>query len=394
MPDSDHDAERLTPDEPVTLGRVVDWLEDRYPPHTAESWDAVGLVCGRRDAPLRTVLVTVDVTDAAIAESRRVGAELIVAHHPLLLRGIHTLDEATPKGRRLTALIKAGIGLYCAHTNADTGPHGTVAALASALGLIDAVPLQATNPLQRDKIITFVPDDHVEIVLAAMAAAGGGAIGAYDSCSFRSSGTGRFRPLAGADPFVGTVGEVTDVAEQRLEMITERARRGAVLAALKAAHPYETPAYDVIELAPEPSGDGFGRVGAVAPTTLRGFAEQVAAALPAHASGVRVAGDPDRPVRRVAVLAGAGDSFLDAARHSGADVYVTSDLRHHPADEALAWDGAPALVDIAHAAAEWLWLPPLADAMRAATGVEVIVTEACSDPWTFTVPTGKDRTPA
>jgi len=239
-----------------------------------------------------------------------------------------------------------------------------------------------------DKLVSYVPESHVDAVVDALADVGAGRIGPYERCAFASQGTGTFRPLPGADPYVGEIGETERVAEVRIEMVLARKLRRAAVAALLAAHPYDVPAWDLYELAAQPSDElGLGRVGSVArPVSLRDFAGRVARALPATPAGIRVGGDLDRPVRRVAVLAGAGDSLLDAARGSGADVYVTSDLRHHPASEALAWPGAPALIDIPHWAAEWLWLPALQRRLSAAVAargadVPVEVSALVTDPW-------------
>jgi putative NIF3 family GTP cyclohydrolase 1 type 2 len=177
-------------------------------------------------------------------------------------------------------------------------------------------------------------------------------------------------------------------------MVLPRHRRSAVVAALRSSHPYEEPAFDVLELADLPGPRGSGRIGALAsPLPLRAFTAHVAAALPAGDGVVRVAGDPDRQVHTVAVCGGAGDFLLDRARASGADVYVTSDLRHHPASElrehAHADPSTPALVDVPHAAAEWTWLPMLAARLRAeprTTTVEVRVSEIDTDPWTYHLP--------
>ena len=180
------------------------------------------------------------------------------------------------------------------------------------------------------------------------------------------------------------MGEAERVDEVRIEVVFPRGRRAHVVRAMLAAHPYEEPAYDVLELAdPRIGTTGTGRIGDVEPTTLRAFAEQVAAALPATAHGVRVAGDLDRPVRRVALCGGAGDFLLDTVRGTDADVYVTSDLRHHPATEFLEHEG-PALVDVAHWAAEWTWLPVLARRLEGALGdtVEVRVSTRSTDAWT------------
>ncbi len=314
-----------------------------------------------------------------------------MAHHPLLLRGVHAVDVRTPKGRMVTDLISADVALYCAHTNADVGADSTVSSLASALGLQDIRPLRPRAPTAADALdalITFVPADELDAVADALTAAGAGAVGDYDRCFFASPGTGHFRPLPGAHPHLGTIGSDERVAEQRLELVLPRDRRSAVVAALYAAHPYEQPAFDLIELAADPTRPathGLGRVCRLAEeTTLAEFAETVADAIPAYPGGVRVGGDPARPIRRVAVQAGAGDDLLDDARAAGVDVYVTSDLRHHPASEALAWPNGPALIDIAHWAAEWTWLPVVARLVEP-LDVRIVISDLCTDPWTFVV---------
>ena len=192
--------------------------------------------------------------------------------------------------------------------------------------------------------MTFVPVEHAEAVRAAITAAGAGVLGDYDSCTFTSVGEGRFRPLDGAAPVIGRVGEVETVAEARVESVLPRRLRRQVVEALRAAHPYEEVAYDVLELAAVPgdrrSTRGHGRIGRLeTPTTLRGFADRVAEALPATAHGVRVAGDPDRTVETVVVGSGAGDFMLDTVLGTDADVYLTSDLRHHRAAEFLEHGG-------------------------------------------------------
>ena len=300
---------------------------------------------------------------------------------------MHGVAATTPKGRTLHTLLSAGCALLSAHTNADQAVGGVSESLALALGLTDLAPIVPAPADAVDKVVAFVPVEHAERVRDAMTGAGAGAIGDYDSCTFSAEGEGRFRPLAGATPAVGSVGELEVVPEVRVETVVPRARRTAVVRALLAAHPYEEPAFDVLELAdPGLATTGTGRVGTVAPTTLRAFAEHVARVLPATAHGVRVSGDPDRPVRRVALCGGAGDFLLDRLAGSDVDVYLTSDLRHHRAGEFREHDG-PALVDVAHWAAEWTWLPVLATRLADAMGdrVEVRVSTRCTDPWQFSV---------
>jgi dinuclear metal center YbgI/SA1388 family protein len=376
----------------ATLGDVVGLLHRRYDPRTADGWDRVGLICGDPAEPVERVLFAVDPAAVVVDEAISDGADLLVTHHPLLLAGVHGIGADTAKGRIVHRLIRAGVGLLAAHTNADNARPGVSDAIASALGVLDTSPLEGldADPAPLDKYLVYVPEPDTEALLDALAAAGAGQIGDYDRAAFVAPGTGTFRPLAGANPHIGRIGQVERVAESMLQMVAPRGRRAAVVAALRAAHPYEEPAFDVIELAPVPDGRGGGRVGELAePMPLRAFADLVARTLPGTAHGVRVAGDPHAPVRRVAICGGAGDALLGAARASGADVYLTSDLRHHRAGEHLDAGGC-ALVDVAHWAAEWMWLPQAArlleqDAAAAGFALGTTVSTTVTDPWTFHV---------
>ncbi|WOP20295.1 Nif3-like dinuclear metal center hexameric protein [Raineyella sp. LH-20] len=373
-----------------TVGGIVALLESWFPPATAESWDRVGLVVGDRSRPVSRILCTVDVTLAVVEQAIVMGADLVVAHHPLLLRGVHAVDAADPKGAMVLRLAEYRIALWAGHTNADIATGGVGEALADAIGLVDQRPMVPRPAPGLDNLVTFVPPDHLDTLVGALSAAGAGRVGAYDSCHFAAPGTGSFRPLEGATPYVGTIGEVEHVAEVRVEMVLPRSRREAVVAALLDSHPYETPAWHIVETAPGPAEAGLGRVGRLDPgLTLAEFGQRIADAIPATAGGVRIGGDPQRAVHRVAVLAGAGDSLLEQARALGVDCYVTSDLRHHPAGEFLERTqlnpAHPALVDISHWAAEWTWLPVLAD--RLTTDLDDVVVEISTlvtDPWTGT----------
>jgi dinuclear metal center YbgI/SA1388 family protein len=380
-----------------TLAEVVDRLDGFYDPRWADSWDAVGLVCGDPEQPVRSVLFAVDPTLAVVDEAVERGVDLLVTHHPLLLRPVSSVAATTPKGRVVHRLVANRVALHVCHTNADSADPGVSDAMAAALGLGGVRPLDPDPEPAMDKLVTFVPHADTGSVVDALAEAGAGAIGDYDRCAWTASGVGTFRPGPGANPTIGAVGDIEEVPESRVEMVLPRSRRDAVLTALRLSHPYEEPAFDLYETAGLPSSRGTGRVGVLPePTTLQQFAQDVAWALPATAGGVRVAGDPDRRVRTVALCGGAGDSFLDLARHSGADVYVTSDLRHHPASELREHghgepDGGLALVDVAHWAAEWTWLPVAAQRLQevlagAGTTVDTHVSRICTDPWQFHVP--------
>ncbi len=367
------------------LKDVVDLLHAWYPPDTADSWDAVGLVAGHPGQHVEKVLFAVDPTYDVAREAAAWGADLLVVHHPLFLKPVHGFAATTPKGRTLATLTGTGCALLTAHTNADQAISGVSESLALAVGLSDLEPIvPATGPAM-DKLTTYVPVAEANALRTVLAEAGAGRIGDYDHASFSSPGHGRFRPLEGANPAIGSVGEVETVAEERVEVVLPRARRATVVRALLTAHPYEEPAFDVVEMAdPGTAATGTGRIGSVAPTTLGEFAAAVARALPETAHGVRVGGDPERVVRRVAVCGGAGDFLLDTVAQTDADVYLTSDLRHHPAAE-FRENGGPALVDVAHWAAEWTWLPVVEARLHAALGdtLETRVSTTCTDPWTF-----------
>ena len=367
---------------PPRLADVVDLLHSWYPPSTADAWDAVGLVAGDPEAEIAKVMFAVDPTVEVAREAVEWGADLLVVHHPLFLSAVHGVAATTPKGRTLHTLTQGGCALLTAHTNADRACPGVSDALAGALGLRDVRPVMAQGvPL--DKLVVFTPVGDAGAVRAALAAAGAGHVGDYDTVSYTVAGEGRFRPLEGAHPAVGTVGELEVTDELRIEALLPRARRADVVRAVLAAHSYEEVAYDVLELAdPGIAATGAGRVGDVDEITLGAFADTVARALPPTARGVLVGGNLDRVVRRVAVTGGAGDFLLDGALASGADVYVTSDLRHHVAGEFLE-KGGPSLLDVSHWAAEWTWLPELAARLGEALGdtVEIRVSTLCTDVW-------------
>jgi dinuclear metal center YbgI/SA1388 family protein len=294
----------------VTVGDVVSFLDGRYPPAWAADWDRVGLVIGDPAAPIGRLHFVIDCVDETVAEAVAAGADMIVAHHPLLLRGVSSVARTTYKGRIVHDLIKHDIALYVAHTNADHADPGVSDSLARRLDLVDLRPLRPVEP---------------------------DGFAVYD-------GSDRFAVYGGSAP--SSLGDGSATAD----------------------------------------GRGSGRIGRLAaPMTFAAFTSIVAASLPATAAGIRAAGDPDRPVATVAVCGGAGDTYLDDAARSGVDVYVTADLRHHPASESLA-GGGPALIDAPHWATERPWLDDVAGAVRARTGLAVAVSDLVTDPWTSHVP--------
>jgi dinuclear metal center YbgI/SA1388 family protein len=364
------------------LADVIGVLEAAYPPELAASWDSVGLVCGDPADDVGSVTVAVDATAAVVDEVPDRG--LLLAHHPLLLRGVDTVAADTAKGALLHRMIRSGRGLFTAHTNADSASPGVSDALAEVLGLtVEEVLAPSAGGPDNDKWVVYVPVENADAVREAMFVAGAGHIGDYSHCSWSVTGTGQFLPHDGASPTIGSVGSVERVAEDRVEMIAPKRLRGHVLAALRTTHPYEEPAFDILALASVPEDVGLGRIGTLPrQETLAAFVSRVHDALPGTSWGIRASGEDDAEVSRVAVCGGAGDSLLDIVAGAGVDAYVTADLRHHPADEHRRRSNI-ALIDVAHWASEYPWCHQAAALLRDYFGdsLPVRVSAIRTDPW-------------
>lgn len=375
--------------------RLVDWValvDDLYPPADASDWDATGLQAGDPDDPVHAVLVCVDVTAATLDEAVHAGADLILAHHPLLFRPLQRLTPSTAAGGLALRAARQRIALLAVHSNFDVAQTGTTDPIVKVLDLRGTRVLAdpRPDPTAQVKLVTFVPRDDTTGVLQALAAAGAGVIGEYDHCSFRVSGTGSFRPSPSARPTVGERGRLNEVAEDRLEMLVPSERLDAAVAALLAAHPYEEVAYDVYPLATASHSPpkGLGRVGTLPESlSLRQVADRLAVGLPSP--HLRVAGDLDRSVRTVAACGGAGDALVEAAVAAGADVYVTGDLRHHPALDALSL--GLATIDAGHYATEAPAMAVLQEALSGAAAARgltarLIASTVRTEPWTSYAP--------
>ena len=202
------------------LRDVLALLEEWYPARWADDWDAVGLVCGDPDDEVRAIAARGRPGRRDRLRGDRGAAHLLVMHHPLFLRGMHGVAATTPKGRVVHGLVSGGCALYTAHTNADAPTDGVSESLALALGLRDVTPLEPAPAEPLDKLVVFVPVADADAVRRALAEAGAGRIGRYDSASFTSPGEGRFRPLDGATPAIGSVGELEVVDEARVEVVS------------------------------------------------------------------------------------------------------------------------------------------------------------------------------
>lgn len=297
--------------------------------------DPIGLAIGTLNKPVTKVLVTLDVNMAVAEEAIAKGCELIIAHHPPIFRKLSNLRTDNPTGQLYEKLIKHNIAVYAAHTNLDVAEGGVNDLLADALQLQDRQLLEETYAEDLLKLVVFVPQAQAETVREALAKADAGRIGDYEACSYTTVGEGRFRALEGANPFVGDIGSLHTEPEMRIEVVLPSSSKGRVLKAMLNAHPYEEPAYDFIRLDQKVNEMGIGRIGRLPEKmTLQQFAEFVKVQL--DVPRVRVVGDLQSSISKVAVLGGDGNKYINIAKRAGADVLVTGDMYFHVAQDAQA----------------------------------------------------------
>lgn len=368
---------------PVKCGTIMRWIEEWAPPFLAEDKDNIGLLVGSPEMEIQRILVTLEVTQEVVDEAVRKGAQMIVSHHPLFRDPLYRIRFDSYPASLVVRLIQHNIAVYAAHTNLDAAEGGINDILARRFGLTDVDFLVPTREERLYKMVVFVPSGYEEVVRGAMCSAGAGWIGKYSDCTFQTGGTGTFRPLAGASPFLGKVGELEKVSETRIETIVPEGKLESVVRAMMSTHPYEEVAYDIYPLKNRGKRFGLGRVGKLPrPQTLGEFAEELKHLLGQQT--VRVVGQLDKTVSRVAICGGGAAVFLNQAVRAGADVYVTGDVRHHDALNALAQ--GIALIDAGHHGTERVIVPVLAGYLRDKATEEsydllVEVSEVNTDPF-------------
>lgn len=345
---------------PVTVRAIMDAMEAWAPAGLAYDWDRPGLAIGSPDAPVSRVLVCLTICREAFEKARKSRAQLMLSHHPLIWEPLKHLRSDAPETRLCLDIAQAGIAVFSAHTNLDVAPGGVSHVLAQRLKLRQVRPLKAASQAAQVKLVTFVPEPHLRQVRDAVCAAGAGIIGEYTHCSFSTPGTGTFLPGGKANPFSGKKHQVNEEPEFRFEVLVTKARLDAVLRALRAAHPYEEIAYDLVTIENRDAAVGLGVRGELEkPLKLADFAAQVRRAL--GLSHVRVIGRPARRIQKVAALGGAGGGEIDQLPHD-IDVYVTGDVNYHQACAADA--RGLAVVDAGHAGTEACIVPVIASYLR------------------------------
>lgn len=358
-------------------------VEEIAPLGLAQDWDNVGLLVGDPEQPIRNVLLTIDVTKAVVAEAKRLKTDLIVSYHPVIWDGLKQVLAGGPT-HVVHELIRAGIAVFSIHTALDTVVGGVNDGLAEMLGIEDAKPLGdyvEYEPQKNYKFVVFVPVDALKKVTNAVFQAGAGAIGNYRDCGFHTDGTGTFLPLAGAKPAIGKPGKTEAVHEMRFETIVPTDKLDAVVAAMKAAHPYETPAFDIFRLFGYASRFGLGRIGRLgAPAKVPELVERIKKQTGAKAVGL--VGDAKRLVRTAAVCAGTCGKIVNTVMAAGADLYLTGEMKHH---EALAAQEAGlTCICLSHTVSERFILKKVARQLKSRMKqVNIKISKADADPFTW-----------
>lgn len=354
------------------------------PPVLAESWDNVGLQIGDPTARVERVLVALEISDAVVREAKELGASCIITHHPLIFGALKSVVPTNPVGRFVTELIRNEIALIAAHTNLDSVANGTNGVLAERLELANLKPLfpNGAGSGEMLKFVVFVPTDHVMAVIDAVHTSGAGVIGNYTHCTFRSPGTGTYKPGSSSTPYAGTIGELEEATnEVRLETVCPSKNLQKLIGAVKKVHPYEEVAFDLFPLInATPPETGLGLIGSLEEkTTLGELAERCRKAF--HVKHLGVVGEPSLGVKRIAVCSGAGGEVVRRWRPGMADVVLTGEVTHHQAAE-LRDRGAGAVL-LGHFASEVIVAPQLAELLAAELAgfaVEIHVARQETDP--------------
>ena len=366
-----------------TVQDLARLLEAAAPLAYQESYDNAGLQCGDPQADITGVLIALDCTPAVVAEAGRRGCNVVVCHHPVIFRPLKRLTGANEVEQTIIAALKNDVAIYAAHTNLDNVRGGVNDKLAEKLGLTGTRVL-APQPGTLARLSTYVPhrpaDQQADVagrVLAALYAAGAGQVGQYSGCSFQSEGTGTFTPGANSRPAVGAPGRPETVPERRLEVLLPLHRQAAVLRALRAAHPYEEVAYELVKLENTNQDVGAGLVGELpeplAPAAFRQLLKQrLLVPVVRHTAF-------EKAIKKVAVCGGAGAFLIGAARAAGADAYVTGDVKYH---EFFGAEGRLMLCDVGHFESEQFTGEVFRDLLMAGFGrtFAVLIAETPTNP--------------
>jgi dinuclear metal center YbgI/SA1388 family protein len=360
----------------ATLSDIIKIMDSIAPIRLAEKWDNSGLQIGDVGWPVRSVMVALDPAPIIVETACRKKKDLLITHHPLIFKPLSKIDLSSPMGDIIHKAIQNRLALYAAHTNLDSATGGINDIIAERIGLKNLKVLSEPEKIETFKLVFFVPADYEKKILDILFKTKAGVIGDYKCCSFRNRGTGTYKPGSSAKPFSGRAGEISHAEEIRIEALVKPDDLDSVITRLKKHHPYETMAYDIYPLNPEIGLQGLGRIGVTEKSTPLGqLADQIRKKL--NLKTVRVTGNLELLVEKVAVCSGSGSSLLGDFLSSGAEVFISGDLKYH--DARAAEDAGVGLIDIGHFGSEHLVVDVLAEKLsKAILEAELNVSvEAC-----------------
>lgn len=360
----------------MVIADIIQYLETLAPPGLQESYDNAGLITGQSGWECTGILCSLDTTEAIIEEAIANNCNLIVAHHPIVFGGLKKINGKNYVERTVIAAIKNDIAIYAIHTNLDNVMHGVNGKIAEVLGLQQVQVLQPKAG-QLQKLITFVPHQQAEQVRAAIFNAGGGHISNYSECSFNTEGTGTFNAGEGTNPYIGNIGEQHHEPETRIEIIFPAWLQDAVIKAMQAAHPYEEVAYDIIPLLNQHHQTGAGLVGNLPQAMPETDFLQILKKL-FQVPVIKHTALLQKNIQRVALCGGAGSFLINNALRSGADIFITGDMKYHEFFDA---DNRLIIADIGHYESEQFTINLLADGLaKKFTTFAVLKTKANTNP--------------
>lgn len=330
-------------DASIKIKDVTRYLEEWAPLSYQESYDNAGLLTGDPETAIKGVLVSLDCTEEVIAEAIETGCNLVVAHHPIVFKGLRKLTGSTYVERTVIKAIKNDVAIYAIHTNLDNIHTGVNKMICEKIGLKN-LKILAPKQDTLNKLVTFIPRENTSQVTAALYEAGAGQVGDYKNCSFQMNGVGTFMPTESTNPFIGDHDKQTSVDETRVELIFPGHLKGKILKALKTAHPYEEVAYYIFPLLNENQHVGSGMVGDL-DAAEEPFAFLQSLKIKMNLSVIRHTAPPARNIQKVAVCGGSGSFVLPNAIQAGADAFVTADLKYHQFFDA---DSKILVADIGH----------------------------------------------
>jgi dinuclear metal center YbgI/SA1388 family protein len=318
--------------ETIKIGDVCNYLEDKFPISSQASFDNCGLLIGSKSEEVKGILTCLDCTEDVLAEAIELDCNLIVAHHPLIFKGLKKITGTNSIENIAIQAIKNNIAIYAIHTNLDHSIEGVNAEIAKRLGIVKPRILQK-NPSTLSKLIVFVPTDFVHQVEQALFNAGAGKIGNYAECSFTQKGYGSFMPLENSNPFEGKKMHRTIQEECKLEVLVSNHKIHAILSAMQDVHPYEEIAYDLIPLNNLNQEEGSGMIGELEnPIEAETFLALVKNIF--HCGIIRHTNLPANPIKRIAFCGGSGSFLIKDAIRQGADIFLTGDIKYHDFFEA------------------------------------------------------------